>query len=254
MTASVRPFVFAWQFLTAVPVSRAHHEPAPDELAGSMAWYPLVGLLLGGLLAGADWLLVQWLSREVVSVLVIVLLVGITRGLHQDGLADTLDGLAGGRIPVDRLAIMRDPRIGAIGATGLFLSLMLRYSALVSLPQTVVMPVLLCMPALGRWAMVAGAYRAPYARAEGGLAAPFLAHLSLRHVAGATLVVGCLLTWAFGAVTAIAILLLGGAVSRGLTTFCRRLFGGITGDTIGATNEVVEIAFLLLILFLGRLA
>ena len=55
--------------------------------------------------------------------------------LHQDGLADTLDGLAGGRIPTDRLTIMRDPRIGAIGATGLFVSLILRYSALVSLPE-----------------------------------------------------------------------------------------------------------------------
>ena len=59
----------------------------------------------------------------------------MTRGLHQDGLADTLDGLAGGRVPTDRLAIMRDPRIGAIGATGLFVSLILRYSALVSLPE-----------------------------------------------------------------------------------------------------------------------
>jgi adenosylcobinamide-GDP ribazoletransferase len=245
MTAVVRPLLFAWQFLTAVPLSRAHHKPAPNELAASMAWYPLVGMLLGGLLAGTDLLFTRWLSREITTVLLILLLVAMTRGLHQDGLADTIDGLAGGRTPADRLTIMRDPRIGAIGATGLFLSLILRYAALLSLPETVRFPALLCMPAIGRWAMVAGAYGASYARAEGGLAAPFLAHLSLRHLIGSTVLVGCLLAWAFGMIHAIGVLVVGGALSRLMTMFCQRFFGGVTGDTFGATNEVVEIIFLL---------
>ncbi|MBI5776587.1 MAG: adenosylcobinamide-GDP ribazoletransferase, partial [Nitrospirae bacterium] len=116
MTAALQSFVFAWQFLTAVPLSRHHHEPAANELAGSMAWYPLVGMVLGGLVAVTDYFMAAWFSTEVVSALAIALLIGLTRGLHQDGLADTLDGLAGGRTPVDRLAVMRDPRIGAIGA------------------------------------------------------------------------------------------------------------------------------------------
>ena len=128
MTTHLKPLIFAWQFLTAVPLTRECHDPAPDELAGSMLWYPFVGVLLGGCLALTDALLLRWLPREAVTALLIVLLVSITRGLHQDGLADTLDGLAGGRTPTDRLAIMRDPRIGAIGATGLFLSLILRYA------------------------------------------------------------------------------------------------------------------------------
>lgn len=245
MTASVRPLLFAWQFLTAVPLSSAHHEPAPNELAASMVWYPFVGMFLGGLLAGTDLLFTRWVSSEVATVLLILLLVAMTRGLHQDGLADTLDGLAGGRTSANRLTIMRDPRIGAIGATGLFLSLMLRYAALLSLPEVVRFPALLCMPAIGRWAIVAGAYGATYARVEGGLAAPFLAHLSLRHLIGSTFLVGCLLTWAFGIVHAIAVLLVGGALSRLMTMFCQRLFGGVTGDTFGATNEVVEIIFLI---------
>jgi adenosylcobinamide-GDP ribazoletransferase len=212
-----------------------------------MVWYPLVGLLLGGVVAGADFLLANWLSTEVVSALVIVLLVALTRGLHQDGLADTLDGLAGGRSPADRLRIMRDPRIGAIGASGLFCSLILRYAALVSLPAAVRLPALLCLPAMGRWAMVMGAWNAPYARAEGGLAAPFLLHLSTRHVVGATILVGPVLVWAVGIPGALASVALGVALSRSVTAFCRRLLGGITGDTLGATNEVVEIAFLLLV-------
>lgn len=250
MTSNLKPLICAWQFLTAVPLNRDLHDPAPEELAGSMLWYPFVGILLGGLLAMTDVLLTRWLPREVVAALLIVLLVAVTRGLHQDGLADTLDGLAGGRTPADRLTIMRDPRIGAIGATGLFLSLILRYSALVSVPETFRFPVLLCMPAIGRWGMVVGAYGASYARAEGGLAAPFLAHLSTKHVLGATIVIICLMVWSFGAIPAVAILVIGGFFSRLTTIFYRHMLGGITGDTLGATNEFIEVSFLLFMPFL----
>lgn len=247
---NLKPLICAWQFLTAVPVSREVHDPAPEELAGSMSWYPFVGILLGGLLAVTDVLLERWLPREVVAALLILLLVAMTRGLHQDGLADTLDGLAGGRMPADRLTIMRDPRIGAIGATGLFLSLILRYSALVSLPEAFRFAVLLCMPAIGRWGMVVGAYGASYARAEGGLAAPFLAHLSAKHILGATVVILCLMVWSFGVVPAMTALLIGGLLSRLATIFYCHLFGGVTGDTLGATNELTEVSFLLFMPFL----
>jgi adenosylcobinamide-GDP ribazoletransferase len=94
--------------------------------------------------------------------------------------------------------------------------------------------------------MVVGAYRASYARPEGGLAAPFLAHLSGRHVLGATVVVSGLVIWAFGAIPALAALLAGALSSRLATTFYRAMFGGITGDTLGATNELIEVMFLLL--------
>ena len=250
MTTNLKPLICAWQFLTAVPVSREVHDPAPEELAGSMSWYPFVGILLGGLLAVTDVLLERWLPREVVAALLILLLVAMTRGLHQDGLADTLDGLAGGRMPADRLTIMRDPRIGAIGATGLFLSLILRYSALVSLPEAFRFAVLLCMPAIGRWGMVVGAYGASYARAEGGLAAPFLAHLSAKHILGATVVILCLMVWSFGVVPAMTALLIGGLLSRLATIFYCHLFGGVTGDTLGTTNELTEVSFLLFMPFL----
>ena len=245
MTAAWRPFLFAWHFLTAIPLSRRHHQPEPSELAGSMPWYPLVGMVLGGLAAAADSWLVSWFSVDVGSALVIALLIGLTRGLHQDGLADTLDGLAGGRTPVDRLAIMRDPRIGAIGATGLFVSLLLRYTALVSLPESIRFPVILCLPALGRWAMVMGAWGASYARPGGGLAAAFLLHLSGTHVLSATVLVGGVLGWGFGMTGAIAVVAIGLCLTRLMTAFYRRSFGGVTGDTLGATNEVVEVSFLL---------
>lgn len=254
MGAIARPFVFAWHFLTGIPLSRALHEPTAAELATSMAWYPAVGILIGGGLVFADVGLSMLFPSVVVNVLLIVLLVSLTRGLHQDGLADTLDGLAGGRTPAERLPIMRDPRIGAIGATGLFLSLLLRYAGLLALPQALRIPALLCMPAIGRWAMVTVAWASPYARAEGGLASSFLTHLSWRHVVVATGVLASALGWGFGVSGMLVVLLAGALVVCAGWAGCRSWFGGITGDTLGAMNEVTEILFLLLIPTLVLLA
>lgn len=247
MGAVARPFVFAWHFLTAIPLSRAHHEPTAPELAASMAWYPVVGILIGGGLALADLLLMQAFAAEVVNALLMVCLVLLTRGLHQDGLADTLDGLAGGRTPAERLSIMRDPRVGAMGATGLGLSLLLRYAGLLALPQALRIPALLCMPAVGRWAMVTLAWASPYARADGGLAAPFLVHLSWSHVLIATAVLTTALSLNLGLLSGLIALVGGASVVVVLWAACRTWFGGITGDTLGATNEVIEIVFLLLV-------
>lgn len=253
MGTVARPFIFAWHFLTTLSLSRTHHEPTAPELAASMAWYPVVGLLIGGGLIVVDWGLTAMLSPAVVNVLLIVLLVLLTRGLHQDGLADTLDGLAGGRTAAERLSIMRDPRIGAIGATGLFLSLILRYAGLMVLPHELRLPAVLCMPAMGRWAMVTLAWISPYARMEGGLAAPFLTHLSWRHVAISTVILTMALAIAFGAVDACLIILTGTLIILVAWRACHRWFGGITGDTLGAANEVIEILFLLFVPLLLRL-
>ncbi len=254
MGTVARPFIFAWHFLTTIPLSQTHHEPTAPELAASMAWYPVVGLLIGSGLIVADLGLTVVLAPAVVNALLIVLLVLLTRGLHQDGLADTLDGLAGGRTPAERLSIMRDPRIGAIGATGLFLSLILRYTGLMALPHEFRLPAVLCMPAMGRWAMVTLAWISPYARTEGGLAAPFLTHLSWRHVAISTVVLAIALAGGFGAVGASLILLAGALIMLVGGRVCRRWFGGITGDTLGAINEVIEILFLLFVPLLLRLS
>ncbi|MBS0152661.1 MAG: adenosylcobinamide-GDP ribazoletransferase [Nitrospira sp.] len=254
MGAVARPFIFAWHFLTTIPLSRVHHEPTGSELAASMAWYPVVGLLIGGGLAVADLVLRVVFDGIVVNALLMMLLVMLTRGLHQDGLADTLDGLAGGGTLSERLSIMRDPHIGALGATGLFLSLILRYAGLMALPQELRLPALCCMPAVGRWAMVTSAWISPYARKEGGLAAPFLTHLSWRHVVMATLVVTIGLGVGFGIVGSFVVVMSGAFVVVMGWWGCRSWFGGITGDTLGAINEVIEILFLLSMPLLFRLS
>ena len=241
----VRPFFFAWHFLTAIPLSRSHHDPTPRDLALSMRLYPLIGLMLGGLLATSDILFSGLFSRSVVDALLIVLLVAVTRGLHQDGLADSLDGLAGGRTAAERLEIMRDGRIGAIGATGLVLALGLRYAGLSAMPQVERVPLLLCMPAIGRWAMVLGAMSGPYARTGSGLAEPFLAQLSWRDVMWATVLLAVALPFLIGPFGALISVGIAALIARTLAAMSNRFIGGITGDTLGATNEIAEVIFLL---------
>jgi len=247
MTAVLRTFLFAWQFLTAIPLSRSTHDAKPEELAASMSWYPFVGCLLGALLVTADLLLAQVFSTQVTSVLLMLLLISITRGLHQDGLADMVDGLAGGRTAQARLAIMRDGRVGAIGATGLFLALGLRYAGLNALPAGEHIALLIGMPTVGRWAMVVGAFHVTYARTEGGLAQPFLAHLSWRHLCVATVTAGFVLTLLLGPWPALCCLLIGMALVRLSTAWFHCMFGGVTGDLLGATNEVAEVLFILIV-------
>jgi adenosylcobinamide-GDP ribazoletransferase len=236
----------AWHFLTVIPLASTHHNPTPSDLARSMGWFPIVGLILGALLAGSDVLLAAVFSPGVVNVLIIVILVLLTGGLHLDGLADSVDGLAGGRTVADRLRIMRDAHIGALGATGLMLALALRYAALLALPQADRVAVLLCMPAVGRWAMVIGGIGVSYARREGGLAQPFLQQLSGREVLGATVVLVIVYALSVGLVGALIGCVVIAVVARGLTALAQKLLGGITGDTLGATNEVAEIVFLLI--------
>lgn len=247
MTAVLRTFLFAWQFLTAIPLSRSMHDAKPEELAASMSWYPMVGCLLGVLLVAADMALAQVFSSQITNIVLLLLLVAITRGLHQDGLADMVDGLAGGRTPQARLAIMKDAHIGAIGATGLFLALGLRWAGLNEVPAGEHIAMLIGMPVVGRWAMVVGAFHVAYARSEGGLAQPFLAHLAWPHLCVATITAGLALTLLLGPWAALGCLLIGAALIRLSTTWFHRMFGGVTGDLLGATNEISEILFIVIV-------
>ncbi|NKB82496.1 MAG: adenosylcobinamide-GDP ribazoletransferase [Nitrospirales bacterium] len=239
-------FSLAWNFLTIIPLPWSIHTHLPPErLAASLGWYPFVGFVLGMMLVLSDRLLSAVLAQPLVNMLLVVLLVVITGGLHQDGLADTIDGLAGGKNPAHRLTILRDSRIGAIGATGLILALGLRYAGFVSLPPGGRESLLFCMPALGRWSMVIGSWKVAYPRLEGGVAAPFLQHISFRDLCLATMIIGIGLIGAINPLKAIVILLIVAVGIRLMVWGASSLFGGITGDILGAMNEVTELMFLI---------
>ena len=246
MKSMLRSFLVAWHFLTVIPLGTASHDPAPDELARSMRWFSAIGFTLGGALAVSDRLFAYLMPPAITNLLLIVLLVLLTGALHLDGFADAVDGLAGGRTPAERLAIMRDPCIGAIGATGLILVLALRYAGLLALPQSDRVAWLVCLPAVGRWAMVISAMSAPYARTEGGTAQPFLRHLSAHMIILPTAVLMTGLVWGFGLWKAMIVCAILALATRAVTVLARRLLGGVTGDTLGAANEVAEVCFLLI--------
>lgn len=233
----------ALSFLTILPVPR-RGEATPAELAAAMAWFPTVGLILGGILALTAALLPEGFTPPATAALLVVLLTGLTRGLHLDGLADTLDGLGGGQTRADALRIMKDHAVGAFGAVGLATVIVLKYGLLVAVLEQRALELLVLFPVVSRFAMVLLAYLSPYARPEGGLGQ-----------AMTTLTTGRTLAWATGSAVLIAALVGRGvgllvflmitALTWGLAVYFRRRLGGVTGDVCGAVNEVMEVTALL---------
>ncbi len=241
-------FVVAWQFLTIIPISK-HITSSPSDLSRSMAYYPLVGIIMGGILWVSWKGLTPIFPAPVVDFLMIVFLVVLSGGIHLDGLADTVDGLWGGTDREEALKIMRDPYIGAYGMIALVLVLMAKYLALTYLPHSLKGQVLLGMPAVGRGAMVVVSYFSEYARSGHGLARSFIEHLSWREVAWSSLTSVLILFLTFGASGFIFFAILG-LVSFLCLWYFRMKLGGVTGDCLGAVGELVEVTFLLSVLAL----
>ena len=233
----LRPFLVALQFLTVLPI-RVSAEEA--EWRASLAAYPLVGLVVGGLVAGGTWLM-SGLPGPLQAALVLGLWVALTGALHLDGLADAADAWLAGLGDRERtLAVMKDPRAGPMAVVTLCLCLLVKYAALQSLLASDAWPgPLLLVPVLARLGVVGLLGTTPYVRA-GGLGSALscppprplgIVSLLLPLIPGLWLS-GAILGWS---ITLVALLTLGGL--RRL--MCRRI-GGTTGDTLGAAVECVE--------------
>ena len=235
----------AWQFLTIIPLpSRLIPETIPSVFALALRWFPVVGFLLGLGLVAVNHILEPVFPPLVLNLIILSLYVVVTGGLHQDGLADTVDALAGGSTPERRLEIFRDSHIGALVVTGLVLSLGLRYAGLMALPSGMREFVLLCMPAVGRWSIVVGVWRVVYPRVE-GLAASFIRTCSSVDVVVASMVMSIGIGAFFGPVAAVIVLCVGYLLVRCYVWWIARKIGGVTGDILGSINEGVEILFVL---------
>ena len=236
--------LLALSFLTIFPFTR-NRQVEPPEMAASMAFFPLVGLWLGAILWGFDFEAGKYLNRTLISALEVAIIALLTGGLHLDGFSDTIDGMYGGRGDTTRtLEIMKDSRVGAMGVIGIAMLLIVKVVALSSLPTGVRGGALVLMPTISRWSQVQMAINARYARKEASLARPFVEYLEFKHFAVATV-------FAAGAVV-----IFGGTpgmiafAASGLFTLAARVYfhkkiGGITGDTIGAVNELDEVIVLL---------
>jgi adenosylcobinamide-GDP ribazoletransferase len=218
----------------------------PKELGGSTAFFPLVGLLLGGVLAGADLLLAYVFPAEVRSGLVLVLWIVLTGALHFDGLLDSCDGLLGGGTPEKRMQIMRDERTGAYAAAAGALVLLTMYSGLNAI-EPVRWPALLLAPVLGRCGITLSVVRFPYAR-ESGLGRDIKDQAGTRQAVGAlltTLIVVGGIAWKMQSLAAPAAVVTALVVWRLASSFVLRRIQGMTGDTYGAINMLIEASVLL---------
>ena len=222
-----------------------------SDLGGSMAWFPLVGLFIGLGLTGVQAVVAPIFPPLVVGAFLILAWVTITGALHLDGVGDVADGLSGGRTPEQRLRIMKDPHVGAMGVVALVTLLIMKFALAGSLPLAVIHRALLCAPCMGRYAMVFLGSTLPYARADGGTAAAFVKYSSKRTLVRATAVAlpATILLFGVSGLALFGVALIGCLVLRQI--FLRTL-GGITGDALGATCETMEVAMLALVLAATR--
>jgi adenosylcobinamide-GDP ribazoletransferase len=249
----LRLFFVALQFLTRFPVPRwVGFEPA--WLHASARHFPAVGALVGGVsaavLAGAA-LLFPVPVAVLLSMLASVLATG---AFHEDGLADTCDALGGAVSRERALEIMKDSRIGTYGAVGLWMALGLKAVALAALPLALSVPALVLGHTASRAAAVVLMRWLPYAGDVAHAKAKPMAHRVSG--AGALVALGwvpavALGLWLGGAMGAAFIGLAVGAAALAAAVCARwwhRRLGGITGDTLGATQQIAELSLLLAVL------
>ena len=250
-------FLAALNFLTIIPLPW-RREASPEELEGSIGYFPVIGLIIGLILAGLNWLLSLFLPSAVVNGLLIVSMAVISGALHLDGFVDTCDGIAGHKTVEDRWRVMHDSRAGAFGIVGVFLLLLVKYVSLNSVPENLLLVTLVLMPVVSRWAMVYTVFAYPYAR-PAGLGKIFKQEASWQRFTTATVItlavaigLARLANITYFYLAGLAIMLAIWVIVVAMATYLKRKFAGLTGDTYGAINEVAEVCVLILVCLLAH--
>jgi adenosylcobinamide-GDP ribazoletransferase len=242
----MRGLVAAVQFLTRIPVRTR----SAADVAGAVMWFPVVGGLIGAVVGGVAAGLDEVVPTAVAAAVAVLLGVALTGALHEDGLADTADALAGGWTREQRLAILDDPRHGTFGVAALCGSIVVRVVAVAALAPAEAFTGLVAAHSLARGAAVGAMGVVPVAKPD-GLGAIYARSVTRGRAALTGLVsvaIAAIATgWWAGPLAAAA------AASAALVAFwARRAIGGITGDVLGAIEQVAECAVLVVITGLAR--
>ncbi|MGQ9575957.1 MAG: adenosylcobinamide-GDP ribazoletransferase [Thermoguttaceae bacterium] len=234
----MRRLLAAMRFLTILPLPGARGTSEAD-LAGSPPFFPLVGLLLGAVAAAVAWALCLAVPPLLASALIVILLVGLSGGLHMDGLSDTADGFFSSRPRGRALEIMKQSQVGAMGVIAIVAAFLVKFAALASLPAAAMWRAVFLAPLAGRSALLVQMAVLAYVRPSGlaavfGQARPRLAAVfaaAVLALAGWAVAGGC-------GLTAAGLSLLS---TLGFARYCYWRIGGATGDTYGAGCEIAEI-------------
>jgi len=243
-------FLAALQFLTTIPIPW-RREVSPEELGRSVGYFPVIGLIIGLILVGLNWLFGLILPSAVVNALLIVSLVVISGALHLDGFVDTCDGIAGHKPTEDRWQVMHDSRVGGFGIVDVVLLLLVKYVSLNSIPEPLMMTALVLMPVVSRWAMVYAVFAYPYAKPS-GLGKVFKQGTSWPRFTMATLIalVVVVALALLASLAIIFIMFLTWVMTVAMAAYFKNKFSGLTGDTYGAINEFAEVGVLIFITLL----
>lgn len=242
--------LLAAEFLTRVPVAPAAAY-SPSRFSESVRHYPLVGLIIGSCAAGVFVICTVLLPHTVAVLLSTAATMLLTGAFHEDGLADTFDGIGGGVTAERSLEIMRDSRLGTYGTAALLMALLLKVSALNSLSAAATAVALICAHGLSRWSSVLVIATSTYVRSE-GTGKPTAAGISSGALVFASVIAlsSFLLPLTYLSAAAAAGALGGMAAGHVLMRlFFERKIGGYTGDCLGAVQQVSELG-----IYLGILA
>jgi adenosylcobinamide-GDP ribazoletransferase len=233
-------FLAAIGFLTSIPIGKRAMEG--KSLAGSAVYFPLVGLVLGFILAGVDYGLGRVLPNLLTSAITVTVLILLTGALHFEGFVDSCDGLFGGHTRERRLEIMRTKNVGAYAVAAGVLLLILKFAAIASLTAGWDrFWIIVLFPAISRWGMTLALSIFPYAR-EQGLGKAFRG-VKLAHVviAGAIALIAAVI---FACLSGVILFVIATIISILAGLWITRMLGGLTGDIYGAINELSEVIVL----------
>ncbi|MEW6201937.1 MAG: adenosylcobinamide-GDP ribazoletransferase [bacterium] len=237
-------FLNAIAFLTIIPVNT--RKVSDRELASSAAFYPIAGFLIGLLLYGVCAGSRHLTGDAAASVLTVAAWLILTRGLHFDGLVDTLDGFFGGGTPSERLRIMKDSSVGAFGIAGGVILLAGKISFLSNIADCQLFGALLFVPALARFMAPAVCVMSRRAAGE-GLGAVFVKNVSAKALIAAA-VFFLLPSYYFVSLVELLILIsVALAVTALIVLLSHKKIGGVNGDVIGFCIEVTEWLALLIL-------
>ena len=258
ITRLIRRFLLALSFLTVLPIpliffkkeiENKNNNSVNADFSKSSVFFPLAGLLIGGILY-VFYLLLKYINLPVQlqAGFLLAIWVFLSGGLHLEGLADMVDGFSGGENKEDIIRIMKDGSIGAKGAIVLILLILLKYLLLYSLTESSKGGVLLLAPMLGRWTMVLAAYSGKPASSSNTLSNMFTRYLGKKELLISTLSAVIFIFLIFSGrlifEPLILLLIIAGATAI-LVAYSKRKIGGICGDVIGAVNEINELVVIL---------
>jgi adenosylcobinamide-GDP ribazoletransferase len=216
-----------------------------------MVYFPIVGLIIGLILVGLSLLLMLFLPSALVAVLLVAALAAISGAFHLDGFVDTCDGMAGGKTVEERWRIMKDSRAGSFGIIGVCLLLLVKYVSLLNVPDNWLVETLVLMPVIGRWAMVYAFFAYPYAKPS-GLGKAFKQGARWWRFLIAT-VITLVVVFILGRLTGFILMFAIWVIVVAMAAYLKSKFGGLTGDTYGAINEVAEVCLLILVCLLAHI-